>query len=101
MEIPADQNDAALQDFNSVLRIEPNNISATYYRGSVYEKTGQWDMAIKDFNTVLDLDPNHIKAYYSRAACRNRKGELALAIGEPHAWWISMLTCAPAWFHQE
>lgn len=72
----------ALDDYNSVLRLEPRNVDALYHRGTVYEKLGCLDEAIHDFTAVLTLDPNHVKAGYARGACRNLKGEFFEAIGE-------------------
>lgn len=68
-----------------MLQLEPRNVDALYYRGTVYEKLGKLDEAISDFTAVLTLDPNHIKASYARGACRNLKGDFASAIGEYHA----------------
>lgn len=71
----------SLADYNSVLQLEPRNIDALYYRGTVSEKLGRLDEAIGDFTAVLTLDPNHIKASYARGACRNLKGDFQKAIG--------------------
>jgi tetratricopeptide (TPR) repeat protein len=73
--------EASLADYNAVLQLEPRNVDALYYRGTVYEKLGKLDEAIADFTAVLTLDPNHIKASYARGACRNLKGDFASAIG--------------------
>jgi tetratricopeptide (TPR) repeat protein len=73
--------ESSLGDYNAVLQLEPRNVDALYYRGTVYEKLGKLDDAITDFTAVLTLDPNHIKASYARGACRNLKGDFASAIG--------------------
>ncbi len=65
-----------------MLQLEPGNVDALYYRGTVYEKLGRLDEAISDFTAVLTLDPNHIKASYARGACRNLKGDFQKAIGK-------------------
>lgn len=72
----------SLADYNTILQLEPGNVDALHYRGTVYEKLGQLDEAISDFSAVLTLDPNHIKASYARGACRNLKGDFQKAIGE-------------------
>jgi regulator of sirC expression with transglutaminase-like and TPR domain len=64
-----------------VLQLEPGNVDALHYRGTVYEKLGCLDEAISDFTAVLTLDPNHVKASYARGACRNLKGDFQKAIG--------------------
>lgn len=73
--------ESSLADYNTVLQLEPGNVDALYYRGTVYEKLGQLDEAISDFTAVLTYDPNHIKASYARGACRNLKGDFQKAIG--------------------
>lgn len=72
----------SLEDYNTILQLEPGNVDALYYRGTVYEKLGRLDEAISDFSAVLTLDPNHIKASYARGACRNLKGDFQKAIGK-------------------
>ena len=71
----------ALDDYNSVLKLEPRSVDALYHRGAAFEKLGSLDDAIRDFTAVLTLDPNHVKAGYARGACRNLKGEFFEAIG--------------------
>lgn len=84
----------SLEDYNTVLQLEPGNVDALYYRGTVYEKLGRLDEAISDFTAVLTLDPNHIKASYARGACRNLKGDFQKAIGETGARLPSSVAAA-------
>lgn len=49
--------DAAIQDFNRVLQLEPNNSVAYFNRGSTYDSLGMHDAAIADFSKALELDP--------------------------------------------
>ena len=72
---------SALQDYSSVLGIDPDHLDALVHRGTVNEKLGNLDAAIADFTKVLELEPNHVKAAYARGACRNLKGDFADAIG--------------------
>lgn len=78
---PAGALEPSLADYNTVLQLEPRNVDALYYRGTVFEKLARLDEAITDFTAVLTLDPNHIKASYARGACRNLKGDFQKAIG--------------------
>ncbi len=71
----------ALQDYTSVIGIDPEHVDALVHRGTVNEKLGYLDAAIADFSRVLELEPNHVKAAYARGACRNLKGDFADAIG--------------------
>jgi hypothetical protein len=88
----------SLADYNTILQLEPGNVDAMYYRGTVYEKLGLLDEAISDFSAVLTLDPNHIKASYARGACRNLKGDFQKAIGEQQLL-AGQHTCTPAPLH--
>lgn len=74
--------DESLADYNRILELDPGNIDALYYRGTILEKVGEVDGAICDFTDVLELDPDHIKASYARGACQNLKGEFSRAIGK-------------------
>lgn len=47
----------AVQDFNKVLQLEPNNSVAYFNRGSTYDSLGMHDAAIADFSKALELDP--------------------------------------------
>jgi len=49
--------DAAIDDFNQVLLLDPTNSVAYFNRGSTYDSIGMHDAAIADFGRALELDP--------------------------------------------
>jgi tetratricopeptide (TPR) repeat protein len=60
--------DAAIQDFNRVLQLEPNNSVAYFNRGSTYDSLGMHDAAIADFSKALELDPGTSSPVHDQAA---------------------------------
>ena len=58
---------AALQDFNQSISLEPENISGYQKRGYCYYKMEDYHEAIKDFTQVISREPTYYKAYYRRA----------------------------------
>ena len=58
--------DAGIQDFNQVIRINPQYANAYYLRGLLYSKQGKIDTAIQDFNRAIKINPQYADAYYLR-----------------------------------
>ncbi len=52
------ENDKALECYNTLINLDPNNYHAYYKRGLFLKKRGSYDQAIKDFNMVLELAPD-------------------------------------------
>jgi len=48
--------DEAIEDFTSVLNIDPNHINAAYARGACENKRGNFAKAIEDYNMALAID---------------------------------------------
>jgi len=71
------QRDRAIQDFNQVIRLNPNLTLAYNARGAAYLAKGQPDRAIQDFNQAIRLNPN--SAYLAF----NNRGAAYLAKGRP------------------
>ena len=65
-------SDKALDDFDSAIRLDPNNVRAYFNRGLASAHNGGYQNAIKDFDRVIRLDPKNLDAYNARA-CRLRK----------------------------
>jgi tetratricopeptide (TPR) repeat protein len=56
----------AIEKFNRVLALDPNNILAHNGRGSVYTNLKDYEQAINDYSTVIELEPLFPAAYYNR-----------------------------------
>jgi tetratricopeptide (TPR) repeat protein len=48
--------DASIDDFTTVLEIDPNHINAAYARGACENKRGNFAKAIEDYNMALAID---------------------------------------------
>lgn len=48
--------DASIEDFTTVLEIDPNHINAAYARGACENKRGNFAKAIEDYNMALAID---------------------------------------------
>ena len=58
--------DAALQDFDELVRIQPDYIHAYFNRGLVYREMNRNEEAIRDFDAALARDKGYTAAYTSR-----------------------------------
>ncbi|EFJ48329.1 hypothetical protein VOLCADRAFT_91119 [Volvox carteri f. nagariensis] len=74
------EDDAALADYNSLLALEPTNVDALFYRGTILERQQHIDEAIQCYTAVLQQEPQHHKALYNRAVCFSAKGSFSQAI---------------------
>ena len=70
----------AINDCNSLMKLNPDYTGAYYIRGCANEKMGKIDEAIDDFSTVLQIDPYHVNALYARGACENKWSNFDKAI---------------------
>lgn len=67
----------AIQDYDSAIKLAPNDIDTYINRGNFYCKHGKQDLAIEDYNKVLELDPNNVDAYIGRGNAYTNTGHLA------------------------
>ena len=57
------QYDAAIQDYNKIIELKPDNADVYFNRGRVKARIGQFNAAIKDFNKAIELKPDFANAY--------------------------------------
>src|SRR5207237_479881 len=69
--------DAALQDVNRALELQPQDVLALWLRGGIRQAQGEEDLAAQDYDEAIRLDPNCGDALYSRAGLRSQQGDLA------------------------
>ena len=67
----------AIQDYDSAIKLNPNDVGSYINRGNFYCKHGEQDLAINDYNKVLELDPNNVDAYIGRGNAYTNTGHLA------------------------
>ena len=69
----------AIELYNEVIKLKPNDIKSIYRRGRSFEELKKYNLAFKDYNKVLELDKNNSNAALSIAIhhIRNSNYELA------------------------
>ena len=72
--------DRAIQDYDAIIRIEPNKALAFNNRGNGYLRKAQYDRALQDFDQALRLDPKLALALLNRAAVHRAKAQFDSAI---------------------
>jgi tetratricopeptide (TPR) repeat protein len=70
----------AIKTFSSCIRLMPDNASAYYNRGLIYQYIGRHDVAIPNYTKAIDLSRFNPDAYYNRAVAYHHLGDLARAI---------------------
>lgn len=73
----------ALNDFNEVLKVDPNSPIALVNRGLVYRQLKQLDLAIADFNLVLEIgfEPA-APTYFNRGMTYRQMGNAERALAD-------------------
>ena len=61
-----EEYDKALESYNKILDIDPNNAEAYYNKGRAYNLLGQFDEAIQEYNKAIILDPPNSDNYNAR-----------------------------------
>ena len=70
----------AIDDVSEVIRLDPNNVEAHYWRGIYYRDTNKPQEAIKDFEIVLKLQPDNWQAIAERADAFAKTGNKTTAL---------------------
>jgi tetratricopeptide (TPR) repeat protein len=65
----------AIEDFNFVIEMEPDNMMAIFNRGTLLDQTGDYKGAIRDYTTVINEYPNFWTGYHYRAEARRKIGD--------------------------
>ncbi|NJO80801.1 MAG: tetratricopeptide repeat protein [Cyanobacteria bacterium RM1_2_2] len=73
--------EAALADFDQVVRLNPKDIQPLMIRASYRAMTQDYQGAVQDYDRILELQPKNVDAYQNRASyrmlCNNYQGALA------------------------
>jgi len=72
--------DRAIEDFDKVLILEPDNVDALIARGNAYSQIGDNGRAIADLGRAVALAPGNPQAYLVRGLAYARRGDPARAL---------------------
>jgi len=73
--------DVAISDFNQVIELNPDLLSAYFNRGRAYVNSDQCESAIVDFDRVIGTEPNRV-AHVNRGICHSIIGNTARSIAD-------------------
>lgn len=72
--------DRAIEDFDKVLVLQPDNVDALIARGNAYSQLGDNGRALADLDRAIALAPDNAQAYVVRGLANNRRGQKQLAM---------------------
>ncbi len=70
----------AIEDFDKVLVLQPDNVDALIARGNAYSQLGDNGRALADLDRAIQLAPDNAQAYVIRGLANNRRGQKRLAM---------------------
>ena len=72
----------AIADYDSAIRIKPDDANAYNNRGNAKDELGQYFAAIADYDTAIRLKPDHATAYNNRGNTKRNLGQYFAAIAD-------------------
>ena len=72
----------AIADFDSAIRLNPDDAAAYLNRGSAKGQLGQRFAAIADYDSTIRLNPDYANAYYNRGLAKYNLGQHFAAIAD-------------------
>jgi TPR repeat protein len=72
--------DQAIEQYDHVIRIDPQHLNALNNRGNAYLAKGAYDQAIADFDKAIAIKPDFATAYANRGNAYQDRGEFDRAI---------------------
>jgi tetratricopeptide (TPR) repeat protein len=74
--------DAAIPNWNAVLKLNPNDLAAFKYRGTAYLYKDDWNHSIADYSQVIQRKPNDVAAFDGRGYAHYEKQDWEEAIND-------------------
>ena len=68
------QHFEAISDYDTVIRLNPDDADAYNNRGVVKDNLGHPEAAIPDYDAAIHLNPNYANAYYNRGIAKEKLG---------------------------
>ena len=75
-----DVYERAIQDYDEVIRLDPQDAATYNNRGNAYGKLGQHRRSIEDYDEAIRLDPQLAAAYYNRGTAYSQLDQAEGAI---------------------
>lgn len=72
----------ALEDFNAVIALRPNDPDAWYNRGLTHKRLGRLGQALVDYSKAIELNGRYAKAYNNRGTILGEQGEFVRALAD-------------------
>ena len=69
----------AIEDFDKVLTLEPDNVDALIHRGDSYRQIGNYGRALADLDAAVAKEPDNAEALAMRGLANSSRGETILA----------------------
>ena len=63
----------SIRECSSLIRLNPRNQSAYFFRGNAFLAKGDFDGAIADYTSVLEINPTSAPAYHNRGLAHRLK----------------------------
>ncbi len=72
----------AIEDFDKVLVLEPDNVLALIRRGQAFSQLGQTARGLVDLDRAIALSPNSSETYFYRGLIHGRRNETEAALSD-------------------
>lgn len=82
VNIELEQWEYAVEEYGHVLRIDPENLAALYYRAYANTHLRQYQLARSDYQSFLQLSPLHMEARLGLAMVNERMGRRTEALDQ-------------------
>lgn len=82
VNIELNQWDYAAEEYGRVLDIDPDNLSALYFRAYVYSHERHYDLARYDYEAFLAIVPRHFEAQLGLAMVKRQLGRTSEAVDD-------------------
>ena len=79
-ESALENQDAAIEDYNNALELNPKYVQAYINRGHAKNVLGDTEGAIEDFSNAIRVNPEEGTAYFSRGGTKSKIGDYVGAI---------------------
>lgn len=77
VNIELNQLDYAAEEYGRVLELDPDNLTALYFRAYVYNQERKFDLARNDYEAILSRVPRHFEAQLGLAMVKRQMGRTA------------------------